>query len=281
VAGLAVDLAAALDPVLLAELAGIQPDPWQRDVLRSRAPRALWLASRQSGKTTTAALLALHRALYQPGSLVLVVSPSERQSKEAFKKVLDLYAALGRPVPATAETVLWLELAGGSRIVSLPGSEKTTRGFSAPALVILDEAARVEDGLFHALSPMLATSRGGRLVALTTPNGQQGWFHEAWTTGGDLWQRTRVPATACSRISAAFLEAERRSLPDPVYRQEYLVEFTATLDAAFRFEDVDRVLSDAVRPRLPELFGAPPPGPALPPPPTAPATPAPRGVLVT
>jgi hypothetical protein len=70
---LARDLALALDPVLLARRAGIDPDPWQAEVLRSTAPRRLLNCSRQSGKSTVAAVRAVHVALYEPGSLVLLL----------------------------------------------------------------------------------------------------------------------------------------------------------------------------------------------------------------
>src|SRR5262245_64228338 len=80
-------------------LAGFQPDPWQARVLRSDAPAMLLLCSGQSGKSTTAAALAVRTALLRPGSLVLLLSPTLRQSGELFKdKVLKLYGALGRPV---------------------------------------------------------------------------------------------------------------------------------------------------------------------------------------
>jgi phage terminase large subunit-like protein len=97
--GLALDLALALDPVLLARFAGLEADPWQRDLLRSTAPRVLINSSRQSGKSTTVAALAVHTALYDPGALVLLLSPSLRQSGELFKKCSGVYQALGRPVP--------------------------------------------------------------------------------------------------------------------------------------------------------------------------------------
>ena len=58
-----------------------------------------------------------------------------------------------------------MELANGSRIISLPGSEKTVRGYSAVSLVIMDEAARVPDELLQAVRPMLATT-SGRFIAL-------------------------------------------------------------------------------------------------------------------
>ena len=84
---LARDLAHGLDPVAFAEdRLGFKPDPWQAQVLRSTSPWLLLNCCRQSGKSTTTAVLALHTALYDPG-LLLLVSPSLRQSKELLSKV--------------------------------------------------------------------------------------------------------------------------------------------------------------------------------------------------
>jgi hypothetical protein len=67
-------LAIRLDPSLLMEAAGFHPDPWQRHALRSEAKRLLLLAARQTGKSTTTSFIALHGALFRPGSLILLVS---------------------------------------------------------------------------------------------------------------------------------------------------------------------------------------------------------------
>ena len=94
---------------------------------------------------------------------------------------------------ADYETQLRIEFPNGSRILCMPGVEETVRCYS-PQLIIIDEAARVPDDLYRAVRPMLAVSQG-RLVALSTPFGQRGWFHAEWT-GGGTWQRVRVPADA-------------------------------------------------------------------------------------
>src|SRR5947207_968698 len=75
------------DPGRLMTAAGMAPDPWQLDLLRSPASRLLVLCSRQAGKSETAAALAVHTALLQQGALVLLLSPSERQSGELAAKV--------------------------------------------------------------------------------------------------------------------------------------------------------------------------------------------------
>ena len=243
------DLAMALDPVRLMRRVGIEPDPWQVGVLRSRAARLLLNCCRQSGKSTTTAGLALHTALYVPGSLSLILSPGERQSKEMLRKVMAIYHALGRPVLADTENKLELELVNGSRIVALPGNEGTIRGYSGVRLLLIDEASRVDDALYTAVRPMLAVS-GGRLVTLSTPFGKRGWWHREWTEGQG-WERVKITAHECPRISPAFLEEERQSMPAWEFNQEYLCAFEQTLDNVFTYEEVMGALSADVRP----LFG--------------------------
>ncbi len=240
---IAADLALALDPAHLAERAGLNADPWQRSVLRSGASRLLLNCSRQSGKSSVTALLALHRALYHPGSLVLVLAPAQRQAQLLFRKVMAAYAALGEPVPASAESALRLELQNGSMIVSLPGTERTVRGYSGVDLLLVDEAARVADELFYTITPMLAVS-AGRLVALSTPFGTRGWWYEAWEHGGDAWERFRVPATDCPRIPPAFLEEERRTLGSWWFTQEFECAFLDAQTAAFARADIDRAFQE-------------------------------------
>jgi hypothetical protein len=122
------DFARMLDPALLARDCGIEPDPWQAQLLRDRPRRALLCCSRQSGKSTVVNLMALWTALYEPPALILLVSPSLRQSSELFRSLMGLYSKLEGAAGLTQESVLRAEFANGSRIVSLPGSERTVRG---------------------------------------------------------------------------------------------------------------------------------------------------------
>jgi hypothetical protein len=141
-----------------------------------------------------------------------------------------------------------MELANGSRIVALPGDEKNIRCYSGVSLLIVDEAARVEDALYYAVRPMLAVSRG-RMVCLSTPFGKQGFFFEAWT-GTDTWNRYRIIADECPRITPDFLAEERRALGPRWFAQEYLCSFEDTTDAVFAYDDIMAALSEEVAPLL-------------------------------
>jgi hypothetical protein len=246
VVSLVEDLKLALDRVAFARALGLEADPWQEQLLRSSSDRVLLNCCRQSGKSTMTAVIGLHRALYHPGSLILCLAPALRQSQELFAKVLGFYRDFDRPVPAHAERKLSLELENGSRIVTLPGTDKTIRGFSGATLLIVDEAARVDDELYFAVRPMLAVS-GGALMMLSTPAGRRGVFFEEWTSGHG-WERYEVKAFECPRISEEFLEEERQALPSWVYRQEYECSFEELEDAVFTYEMVEQAVSSEVTP---------------------------------
>lgn len=219
-------------PVMLASEVGIELDGWQGEYLECPAARRLLNCTRQGGKSTVSALDALHDALSVPGALVLIIAPSERQSLETFRKVAGFYNRLGHSVPADSERKLGMELLNGSRIEGLPGSEKTIRGFSAPRRVIMDEASRIEDVTFTAVTPMLAVS-GGSLDLLSTPAGKRGFFYQAASGAPGEWERWTVPATEVPRITPAFLEEQRRLMGERWFRQEFLCEFLDTDDAVF------------------------------------------------
>ena len=242
--------AAVPDPVALFCAAFGAPDPWQEAVLRTDAPRLALNITRQGGKSSVAAAKACHAALSESGALVLVVSPSLRQSGELFRKILTVYGAAARPVPPDSETKLTLELVNGSRVVSLPGKEGTIRGYSGVSLPLIDEASRVPDELYYSVRPMIAVS-GGRLVTLSTPFGKRGWWYREWVDGGETWRRFEVPATDCPRISPAFLEEEQRSMGALFFESEYECRFVETVDSVFSHELVMAALSDEVAP----LFG--------------------------
>lgn len=237
--GILTQVALKYDRAAFSREAGVVPDPWQARLLRSEQPRLLVNASRQSGKSSTAATLAIHTALYAPHSLVLMVSPTQRQSGELFRKALSIYGALDRTfqVSADSESALHLELANGSRIAALPGKEGSIRSFSNVGLLLLDEAARIPDELYLSVLPMLAVSRG-RMIAMSTPFGTRGWWYEAWRNADEPWERYEIPAAECPRIAPEFLAEMREKMGDWWYEQEFNCRFMDAQSSAFRSEDI-------------------------------------------
>jgi hypothetical protein len=184
-------------------------------------------------------VLGLHAALYKPGSLTLLVSPSLRQSSELFRKVTDLRGLLPAPPDLLEDNKLSMAIKSGGRVVSLPGSEATIRGFSGASLIVEDEAARVDDALYMAVRPMLAINNG-RLILMSTPFGKRGHYWREWSEGKS-WQRTEINATKVPRISKEFLEEERAALGAWWFSQEYMCEFRESSDSVFSLEDLEGI----------------------------------------
>ena len=216
-----------LDPSLMLADLGFDPEPFQRKLLRSKAERILLLTHRQAGKSTAA--LGIGTALREPGSLILIVSRSQNQADELFRKLSHFYKVLGEPVPTVEDSAHTLALESGSRIVSLPHSPTTIVGYSDPKLIIIDEAARVADETYLSVSPMLLRSRG-KLVAMSTPYGKRGWFCAAWHGEASSWERTIYRASENPRLDAAYLAAERVRLGERWYLQDFECQFLDTDD---------------------------------------------------
>src|SRR5579864_9723145 len=154
-----------------------EADEKQAAVLRG-GHRGIVNCTRQWGKSTVGALKAVHRAYAVAGSLTLVVTPSARQSGEFLRKAEEFVRRLGIKVRGDGDNEISIAFPNGSRIVGLPGNEATARGYTA-SLLLIDEAARVDDRLYRTMRPSLAATNGD-LWIMSTPWGKRGFFWEEW-----------------------------------------------------------------------------------------------------
>ena len=244
VAEMARDLRLRLDANALAEHCGYELDSWQRELVNSPAKQTLIAAARQVGKTLACAIVAAHEALRLPDGLIVVVSPSQRQSTELFRQVVELLRKSGLE-PITAESSMRCELGNGSRVVALPGSSQTIRGLSGARAIIVDESAFVPDELYAAVLPMAATS-DGRMILASSPAGSSGYFATQWRDGGDTWERVRVRADECSRISPEFLQRQRLMLTKQQYQAEFEAEFVDGIGSVFSASDIAAMHSEPI-----------------------------------
>jgi len=245
------DLAYSLDSVLWAEeVLGYHADTWQAELLRSRSRKIILNCSRQSGKSTTSAILALHESIYRSPSFVLIIAPTQDQSGELMMKFDEFRGAVELPSDyLSSDTKLAVRFANGNRVVARPGSEKSARSFSAITLLLEDEASRVSDDLFSTVRPMLAVSNG-RHILMSTPFGKRGHFFHIWNEQRDLWESHEITAEMCPRITKEFLAEERRT--NFWYLQEYCCQFTETNNQLFSFDLIQSMLESDDAP----AFGA-------------------------
>lgn len=225
----------SLDPEAWAfDRFGFVCDPWQSRVLHSTDPRLLILSSRQVGKSTIVALLAAWTAVFRPHSLILLISRTQLQAKELFLKASEYLKQI--EIALSVDNLLSCRLASnGSRLISLSADQPDSlRGYSAPNVVLVDEATFCLDETAKVVFPLMATSkRGGKLIAMATPHAKFGWFFEAWTNGGAAWSREQISCYDCPRISREYLELMRLSMPEWQFRSEFLCEFGDEIEQCY------------------------------------------------
>jgi Terminase large subunit, T4likevirus-type, N-terminal len=228
-------------PAAFAISLGIYPDPWQTEVLASDHPRKILPCARRAGKTTVAAVLAIHKALTQPGAEVLILAPTEDQAKIAYSQAARLYRKAGAPHGALSDRRTGLELRNGSTIEARTALERSTRGRGAD-LLIFDEASRIFEQDYLGVLPTLAAS-GGDQILLSTPNGRRGFFHDIWHDTGDDWERTRVVASDVPHRYPMGLEFFRRRMPLEYFQQEFECAWLDTEGGLFSYDDIEAALA--------------------------------------
>lgn len=212
----------------------IEAFEWQKEFLRSDSDRKTVVAGRQVGKTTCIAWLAIHKFTMFPNHDVLLVSPTQRQATELFRKLKDeIDEWVDNPEEYGLTEVLKTEIKGanGSRMKAMPAANKgeTIRGFTADT-VIVDEAAFIEDEVFTSvLSPMLATTDGDFILA-GTPWGEDGYLYNKFHSS--RWSEWKVPSMESPLIDDEWVEEQRDDLTHNEFKREILGQFASKGNAA-------------------------------------------------
>ena len=121
------------DPVIFAKemlvswFGGV-PDETQSKILRSKSRQIICNCHRQWGKSFTIAIKALHKAFYSPDSEILIASATAKQSEEMFKKISDSSRYI-EGLEKIGDSKTKMGLKNGSRIITLPGTGGSVRGF--------------------------------------------------------------------------------------------------------------------------------------------------------
>lgn len=229
------DALAALGRVLL---------PYQRRWILDESRLKVWVASRQIGKSFSIALEALWLAMKKPRDMCVILSASERQSKEVMEKIykhVRVVQAVSPGFRLMRQTREELLLPNGSRILCLPAKPETVRGFSAH--VFLDEFAFHEhpEAIWQSIYP--TTTHGYLLRVISTPNGQSGMFYQLvhHVKNASVHRTTIHEAEADGLHIEGGIDALRAGVADPdAWAQEYECAFLDEASAWLTYDMIDR-----------------------------------------
>ncbi|WP_287015468.1 terminase family protein [Gordonia sp. (in: high G+C Gram-positive bacteria)] len=201
--------------------------PHQRDMVTNPARYRMMCAGRQVGKSRALAIEALHTAYTRPGSLTLLISAGETASL----RLLEECAALAMGSPLLSGSVLddhkkQLTLSTGSRIISVPASQKQIRGWPVD-LLIIDEAGFVDNEIWRAAEPAIIARPGSRIILSSSPwGGIDHFFRQLWNRGmtapDERYASFHWPTSLNPMVSADDLDAIQDREPSHYFNREYL-----------------------------------------------------------
>jgi hypothetical protein len=242
----------------LMQAVGLEPDPWQRTVLTTEASRIILLCSRQSGKSQIAGALAVAQALAKPRSLILMGSGRQEQAGETLMKAKDLTVSDLFGMRITKDSDFRLALENASRFIVVPTHGSGGRSYSAVDLLIIDEAAYVEDEFYQLIHPVMTVSHGRQLLC-STAGTKSGVFYDIWENAPEwnallsadeqrtAWLKIKVPWEMCPRIPPESVDEYRQLFGEVAAAREYSCEFTDVDASTFRLEDIQAAAQVGLR----------------------------------
>ena len=191
---------------------------------------------RQFGKSLLGQNLLLYWLLQNPNQKGCWISPIYNQAKKVFQELSDASNSI---ISKSNKAELTLQFVNGSTVQFLSSERPdSVRGFSFHYMVV-DEAAYVnERGFETAILPTL-TALGKKCLIISTPKSKN-WFYKYYLKGSNDstdYISFRGQSTDNPYIDQNFIAEQRLSLPDDIFRQEYLAEFTDAGSEVFRGVD--------------------------------------------
>ena len=244
-----------IDPALwMQEVLGITPHDWQKAfLLAPRGASIAVLTARQVGKTTAAAVGMAHSALFMPGSLSVIACPAQNQSAEALRKVKDMVLKAGAEL--TTDNVFKLEIANGSRVLALPGTQDSIRGLTVDAWIVADEAAQLDPAIMAALHPMRTQCAHTRFAILSTAWSRTDPFWTVWENDDPSWIRIRATVDVePTLIAPDALERARRQLSEDDFKREYLGIPAGSQVSPFTYKLYERATQTPVHRNMWDFF---------------------------
>jgi hypothetical protein len=223
-----------------------EAEPKQLEVLDHDGHRLILCCPRQWGKSTLIALKALHYSLNHPHSEIVVLSDTEDHAGIIVQKIITYAAALKIPQRRARGKQYSVELPNGARIFAVASTTNAVVGYTAN-VVIVDEAALVEDEVIGYLSRSLSRTNG-KMWLLSTPRGQTGLFFAIWHDESNNWHRVKATIADAKYMDVAFIQEQKRLFP-ATFRQDFHCEFLQAAGRLFTIEKLKRCVDPSLNNR--------------------------------
>ena len=224
------------------KLIGYKPRAWQKAVhtlMQNDVPNGVYVvkAKRQLGKSLMCCNVLLYYALNKQKSVNAIVSPTLGQARKIFKDIVN--AAPDVCIKKKNETLLEIEFVNGSIIYFKSGQQKDSlRGYTITGVLILDEAAYLDDDILQLVLPWTTVHKAPMLV-VSTPKTKSGFFYNYYLDGLNPEIKDTFSVDWNDYDTSEFLPPERveqlkKLMPKGQFTTEILGEFVDDGTGVFR-----------------------------------------------
>jgi hypothetical protein len=239
----------------------INLDLWQQNFINTEGNKIL-CTGRQVGKSVICSIDAGEYATKNANKTILMIAPTERQAYALFEKTLNYLAenypaklAKGKEKPTKTK----IQLKNQTQIWCLPtGISGLGIRFLTVHRLYVDEASRVPEDVWTAVTPMMLTT-GGATILLSTPAGKSGYFYDVWKNRDNSFENytrfgidsekvinERVVCPTWTQLqkekALEYLKQEKTRMSLLQYSQEYCGEFVDELRQFFPTELIKKCL---------------------------------------
>jgi hypothetical protein len=196
------------------------------------------LKSRQLGISTLAAGYALWLMTFHKDRNVLALATTQATARNLVTKVQFMWENLPSwlRIEAVENNKLSLRLNNGSKIQAKSSNADAARS-EAVSLLIVDEAAFIENIAETWASAQQTLATGGGAIVLSTPYGTGNWFHQTWVkaeSGENDFLPIKLPWYVHPERDQSWRDRQNELLGDPrLAAQECDCDFSTSGDIVF------------------------------------------------
>ena len=213
------------------------------------------LKGRQLGISTIVAGYAAWLLLFRREKQVMVVATKFKTAANLVIKVKKMLKTLPdwmMIADIKADNQSSFELSNGSKINASTTSSKDSGRSDSLSLLIVDEAAFVEnmDELWTGILPTIST--GGRCIALSTPNGVGNWFYKTYVdaeAGNNLFKSTILPWHVHPDRDEEWFREQTKNMNRRDVAQEFECSFNMSGETVIDPADMERLTNGTSEPK--------------------------------
>lgn len=217
----------------------------EQDLLIPKNRNLIWLAARQSSKTTTLCAILAYKMCYGYFNCVAYAN-KEDTSKELINKTNNIFKGLPYFLKPGCLSFgkTGFQLENGSRLLSSATTNTASIGFTIH-FMILDEFAHVPDNIvnnfWRSVYPTLSSSQVSQCMIISTPNGTTNKFYDIWSNslaGNNSFVHFRTDYWQVPGHDQAWADKMRKDFGEEEFAQEFELQFNKNSKMLMKTEDM-------------------------------------------